>query len=220
MTKYNLIAVQEALCLLPSGNTMSEEDSVQYNFITMREVPDLDKWDATEDEIATHVCDIFNIIAHPTFCAITFSLVSPQYLVHTLVGVPLYYRCNRAVREGISPGNRYVHLGLAACLVRSIVFGYVGVQGLHVSTQHREIHKLTEILTMEGQGTVFQDVVVPLVRYFVCFLDPHQVLGEEDLLNVDIPQFEQQIVAVRTDRDMLPYSTLASKLIPGFSTES
>lgn len=177
--------------------------------------------DATEGELSRHLMSALNMKWHPVF----YRGDGPAILRKAQMAARLYYNLSSEIAdttgpEGAWPENMSMHPGFVASLVRSIVFWRM--EG-SVDNEHSQIAKLSDLETHASVD--FNATVLPLVRYFVDFLDTRRLLREEDILSVDVPAFQLSVIRRVSEAGVFSHAgfletaanmTLPQVLIPDF----
>ena len=142
----------------------------------------------------------------------------------------------RGIRSQVRAEN--IHIGLVANLIFCIASGWTTRVQQRCPDGRSRGAKL--IRMRDSNQFVYDHVVLPLVRYFVIFLNADLVLDEDQILQQNIESFQQSMtkratrsgtwsvggILAKTTRSadnktldgmMFPYAMLACRLIPGFS---
>ena len=172
----------------------------RYPWWTPVAVDNLHPTEETFESLSNHIAAVFNGIQFPMFHKqnkLFFpdeeeARAVPDYMMHTARAIHYFYLMNKSLAPlslDTTSDTADYHVGLAASLIRSVAFGFYDPQ-FRVDQEHLEYSTLS---ALQVKVTRFETVFLPVIRYFVEFLNPKGHLTEENLLEVSIPTFQEEL---------------------------
>ena len=167
---------------------------------------DPDKVDEEDTgSILSHVMHLFNRRAHPSF-----DPCRSMYLMHLARAAQIYYNFNADITAShgdIPPNHHFMNVGFVAMMVRSIMLGSVNDDS-RVLYVEGGVHRYPKLSSLKSRldADEFDEIVVPLIRYFCDFLDRHDQLADEvAILDLDMNHFEGEVISKIREEGVFSY---------------